>query len=36
MGFLQGYIHLSTLFPYYFLYGSIEKQEEERRQLVSN
>ena len=33
MGFLQGYIHLSTLFPYYFLYGSIEKQEEERKQL---
>lgn len=34
MGFLQGYIHLSTIFPYYFLYGSIEKQEEERRLVV--
>ena len=30
MGFIQGYIHLSTIFPYYYLYGSIEKQKEER------
>lgn len=33
MGFIQGYVYLSTIFPYYFLFGSIEKQEEERREL---
>ena len=30
-GFFQAYIHLSMLFPTYYMYGSIETQEEERR-----
>jgi len=33
MGFLQAYIHLSTLFPFYYLYGSIEQQEKERKEM---
>ncbi len=32
-GFIQAYVHLSTLFPYFFLYGSLEAQEEEREEL---
>ncbi|MBR4898456.1 MAG: hypothetical protein IKZ48_06700 [Prevotella sp.] len=32
-GFVLAYLTLSTLFPLYYLYGSIEKQEEERREL---
>lgn len=33
MGFLQAFIHLSTLFPLYYLYGSIEQQEQERNEM---
>lgn len=29
-GFIQAYVHLSTLFPLYYAYGSIEQQEAER------
>lgn len=29
-GFIQAYVHLSTLFPFYYAYGSIEQQEAER------
>jgi len=30
-GFIEGYVHLSTLFPLYFAYGSIENEQQERR-----
>ena len=33
-GFIQAYVQLSALFPLYYLYGSIEQQESERRQLL--
>ncbi|MBP5340175.1 MAG: hypothetical protein J6Z14_12900 [Prevotella sp.] len=29
-GFIQAYVHLSSLFPIYYAYGSIEQQEAER------
>ena len=29
-GFIQAYVHLSTLYPLYYAYGSIEQQEAER------
>ena len=29
-GFIQAYVHLSTLYPIYYAYGSIEQQEAER------
>ena len=29
-GFIQAYVHLSTLFPIYYAYGSIEQQKAER------
>ena len=29
-GFVQAYVHLSSLFPIYYAYGSIEQQEAER------
>ena len=32
-GFVLAYLTLSNIFPFYYLYGSIEKQEEERREL---
>jgi hypothetical protein len=32
-GFILAYVQLSTLFPAYFLYGSIEAQEQERKEL---
>ena len=32
-GFIQAYVHLSTLFPFYYAYGSIEQQENERKQM---
>lgn len=31
-GFIQAYVHLSSLFPFGYLYGSIETQELERKQ----
>jgi hypothetical protein len=33
-GFIQAYVHLSTLFPLYFAYGSIEQQKIERNALT--
>lgn len=36
MGFIQAYIHLSTIFPLYYLFGSFEKQEEERKLIIKN
>lgn len=30
-GFMQAYIRISTLFPLYYMYGSIETQEKERK-----
>lgn len=35
-GFLSAYIMLSVLFPFYYMYGSIEQQEEERKDVLSN
>lgn len=32
-GFMQAYIYLSTLFPFYYLYGSVETQEKERDEM---
>ena len=32
-GFIQAYVHLSTLFPLYYAYGSIEQQETERMKI---
>ena len=32
-GFIQAYVHLSTLFPLYYAYGSIEQQETERQKI---
>ena len=32
-GFIQAYVHLSTLFPLYYAYGSIEQQEAERMKI---
>ena len=34
-GFIQAYVHLSTLYPIYYAYGSIEQQEAERQQVIS-
>ena len=34
-GFIQAYIYLSSLFPFYYLYGSTEAQEKERKELPS-
>lgn len=31
-GFMQAYIRMSAVFPFYYLYGSIETQEKEKRQ----
>jgi len=31
-GFMQAYIRISTLFPLYYMYGSIETQEKERKE----
>lgn len=33
-GFIQAYILLMTLFPSYYMYGSIEKQEDERAEAI--
>lgn len=30
-GFIQAYVHLSTLFPLYYAYGTIRSEEDERR-----
>jgi hypothetical protein len=30
-GFIQAYVNLSSLFPFYYLYGSIETQKKERK-----
>ena len=30
-GFIQAYVRLSILFPFYYMTGSIDTQEEERR-----
>lgn len=35
-GFIQAYVHLSTLFPFYYAYGSIEQQEAERKTMLAN
>jgi hypothetical protein len=35
-GFIQAYIFLSTLYPAYYLYGSIETEEKERQTLTPN
>ena len=32
-GFIQAYVHLSFLFPMYYLYGSIDTQEKEKNEL---
>lgn len=32
-GFIQAYIYLSALFPFYYLHGSIETQEKERAEM---
>ena len=32
-GFIQAYIYLSSLFPFYYLYGSVEVQEKERAEM---
>ena len=32
-GFIQAYIYLSALFPFYYLYGSVETQEKERAEM---
>lgn len=32
-GFIQAYVHLSTLFPMYYAYGSIEQQNIERQKI---
>lgn len=32
-GFVQAYVYLSTLFPFYYLFGSIESQEKERNEI---
>lgn len=31
-GFIQAYVHLSAIFPYYYIYGKIEADETERKQ----
>ena len=33
-GFIQAYIHLSSLFPLYYLYGKIEAEEKERKEVL--
>ena len=35
-GFVMAYINISSLFPFYYLYGSIEKQEQERKEMMHN
>ncbi len=30
-GFIQAYVHLSSLYPFYYAYGSIELQQQERQ-----
>lgn len=35
-GFIQAYVHLSTLYPIYYAYGSIEQQEAERQQVIND
>lgn len=35
-GFLSAYILLSVLFPWYYMYGSIEKQEDDKLEALSN
>lgn len=32
-GFIQAYIYLSALFPFYYLHGSVETQEKERAEI---
>lgn len=32
-GFIQAYIYLSSIFPFYYLYGSVEVQEKERAEM---
>ena len=34
-GFIMAYVNLSALFPFYYLYGSVETREEERRKMAS-
>lgn len=33
-GFIQAYVHLSSLYPLYYAYGSIEQQEAERKTML--
>lgn len=35
-GFIQAYVHLSTLYPIYYAYGSIEQQEAERKTMLAS
>lgn len=35
-GFLSAYILLSVLFPWYYMYGAIEKEEEDKREAMKN
>jgi hypothetical protein len=32
-GFIQSFVFISSLFPFYYLYGSIEAKEQDRKQL---
>ena len=32
-GFIQAYVHLASIFPFYYAYGNIETQEKERKQI---
>lgn len=36
IGFIQAYLQLSALFPTYFMYGSIDVQEQERKEFVNS
>ena len=35
-GFIQAFVHLSTLYPLYYAYGSIEQQEAERKAMLTS
>lgn len=35
-GFIQAYIYLSALFPFYYLHGSVETQEKEQAEMNKN
>ena len=32
-GFIQAYVHLITVFPFYYAYGSIDTLEKERKRI---